>query len=124
MAAPKTLRDTQFALKLGAFIITVLVGKISRKFAVQGDLIRTHSPLFEKTLSGNWKESEDGVVELLDGSIEIFEIYMGLLYTSTSTIIITNTGSHPPASALPTFHSTTSAYVFGDNIGDPDLWTP
>ena len=49
------------------------------------------APFFEKALHGQWKESDDKVIELPDDSPTVFFTYLQLLYTSKLPIKAKNT---------------------------------
>ena len=61
--------------------IVVLVGGAQAKFTVHKSLLISRSSFFKKALTGNWVESNERVVRLIDDEAIIFQNYVHPLYT-------------------------------------------
>jgi len=68
----------------------VLVGPESsvKEFSVHEDLICPRSMFFKKAMSGTWKESEERKVELPEDELEVFALYLKLIYVSKCLLTV------------------------------------
>jgi len=61
--------------------VVIEVGPEKIKYHVQRLFLTHYSDYFTKALSGSWRESEDGVVRLVDIEPGIFNLFLEWLYT-------------------------------------------
>ncbi|KAI4616808.1 hypothetical protein J4E83_006389 [Alternaria metachromatica] len=63
--------------------VIIEVGPTKIKYHVQRLFLTHYSDYFTKALSGSWRESEDGVVRLVDIEPGVFNLFLEWLYTQT-----------------------------------------
>ncbi|TGO78554.1 hypothetical protein BELL_0062g00060 [Botrytis elliptica] len=66
---------------LGSPIVRIYVGSSSQEFAVHKDLICYTSPHFRAAFTSGFQETNTGTIELPETNTEIFDLFMGWLYT-------------------------------------------
>ncbi|TGO27258.1 hypothetical protein BPAE_0045g00570 [Botrytis paeoniae] len=66
---------------LGSFIVHIHVGSSSQEFAVHKDLICYTSPFFRAAFTSGFRKKNTGTIKLPKIDTEIFDLFMGWLYT-------------------------------------------
>ncbi|KAM0152803.1 hypothetical protein ACHAQE_006732 [Botrytis cinerea] len=78
----KTTQDLRKVTRwLGSPIVYIHVGSSSQEFAVHKDLICYTSPFFRAAFTSGFRETETGIIKLPETDTEIFDLFMGWLYT-------------------------------------------
>ncbi|KAK6591693.1 hypothetical protein H4I96_12249 [Botrytis cinerea] len=78
----KTTQDLRKVTRwLGSPIVYIHVGSSSQEFAVHKDLICYTSPFFRASFTSGFWETETGIIKLPETDTEIFDLFMGWLYT-------------------------------------------
>lgn len=111
---------TQFSMRLTALsfvhsVIKVVVGPhdASRTFFVHEKLVVERAPFFERALNGQWKESDDKLVELPDDDPDVFFLYLQLLYTTKL-----HTRSNEPNKTSREYKRLVKLYVLAEKLQD------
>jgi hypothetical protein len=61
--------------------VHILVGEEQQDFSVHKDLICHHSPYFKAAFNLEFDEAKTGTMKLPEISVEIFQLFLGWLYT-------------------------------------------
>ncbi|KAF1950265.1 hypothetical protein CC80DRAFT_554493 [Byssothecium circinans] len=100
-------------------VIKVVVGLEgqSQTFFVHERLVTDRAAFFEKALHGQWKESDDKIVELPDDSSTVFFTYLQLLYTGKMPIKA-KTGRHDEKVSRQEYDILVELYVLAEKFQD------
>ncbi|KAI9876317.1 MAG: hypothetical protein M1830_006774 [Pleopsidium flavum] len=114
MAQQTCLKATEPTLEtLFDSIVTVYVGPKKAKFDVHQGLICHYSSYFKAALSGSFKESKKGIVDLEDETEQTFKLFYLWLYSQKLVVEVSR--------EYEAWLRLAELYVFGDKRGVPKL---
>ncbi|KAJ8112979.1 hypothetical protein OPT61_g4786 [Boeremia exigua] len=62
-------------------VVKVVIGPDHTEYYVHSGLLKQHSEYFKRALNGNWKESDENTIRLVDVECKTFDIFLEWLYT-------------------------------------------
>lgn len=109
-----------FSNSLQSSMVTIHVGTKKRKQAlyVHKDLICARSPFFKAALSNDWKEAQEGSVELPDDKDDIVTIYVQWLYRNQ---IFYKEEKDVKESYVPEMNRLIALYLLAEKFQDRDF---